>query len=280
MLKLAWAAVRRRGIPVPRVAFLKVVRPVSVTSVLVQAMSAGAVHFEPVKPFAQTQEQSLLTNTAVPPLEHGFELLHAEMSAEVASFFFGRTMRVTGMTTAAAMRRTRIMQRSIKAQIGMPQHFRERCLSVYDVGEFCPAVCVLDKADFGRGEGHREPLFSPVGEASEGDGNRARMSDIEPGREPRPCLSFSFSSSIPKNPSALAVLPRSRFDANLVALLINSGRLLELPLACSLSLTASRLSLAGLLVPRSLIDGGTEPKGVAEPLDPIAPPFSNPPRTA
>ena len=33
-------------------------------------------------------------------------------------------------------------------------------------------------------------------------------------------------------------------------------------------------------MPRSLIDGGTEPKGVAEPLDPIAPPFSKPPRTA
>lgn len=85
---------------------------------------------------------------------------------------------------------------------------------------------------------------------------------------------------MPKKPSRLAVLPRSRFDANLVALLINSGRLLELPLACSLSLTASRLSLAGLFAPRSLIDEGTEPKGVAEPLDPIAPPFSRPPSTA
>lgn len=280
MLKLAWAAVRRRGIPVPRVAFLKVERPVSVASVLVQAMSAGAVHFEPVKPLAQTQRQLLLTNTVVPPLEHGFELLHAEMSAELPSFFFGRTMRVTGITTAAAMRRIRIMQSRIKAQVGMPQHFRERCLPVYEVGELGPAVCVLDRPDFGRGDGHREPLLSAAGEANEGDGKRASMSDIEPDRELRPCLSFSFSSSMPKKPSALEVLPRSRFEANFVALLINSGRLLELPLDCSLSLTASRLSLAGLLVPRSLIDGGTEPKGVAEPFDPIAPPFSNPPRTA
>ena len=92
-------------------------------------------------------------------------------------------------------------------------------------------------------------------------------------------LAFSFSSSIPKKPSRLAVLPRSRFDASLVALLISSGRLLELPLA-SFSFTASepRLSLAGLLSPLSLIEGGVVLKDAA-PLGPSAPPFSRPPST-
>ena len=271
--------------PVPSVAFLNVVWPISAMSVFVQAMSAGLVHFEPVNPLAQTQRQALLTKTLVPPFLHGFELLQAEMSAEVPPllFFLGKTIRVIGMTTAAAMRRRSMMQRRTKAQIGIPQHFRERCLSVYEVGELGPAVCVLDRPDFAKGDGHREPDFSPFGVTGEGDGKAASMSDIEPEREPRLCLSslaFSFSSSMPKKPRRLAVLPRSRLDASLVALRISSGRLLELPLDCSLSLTASRLSLAGLLVPRSLIDGGTEPKGVALPLDPIAPPFSKPPSTA
>lgn len=122
-----------------------------------------------------------------------------------------------------------------------------------------------------------------MGVFNEGGGKAARMSDIEPDREPRPSLSplaFSFSSSIPKKPSRLAVLPRSRFDANFVALLISSGRLLELPLASSPSRTASRSSLAGLFMPRSLIEGGTMPRGVPAPLGPIAPPFSRLPSTS
>lgn len=159
-------------------------------SVLVQAVSARVVHLEPVKPFAQTQRHALLTRTFIPPFEQGLELLQAEMSAEVSLLLFlGRTMRVTGMTTAAAMRRTRMMQSSTKAQIGMPQHFRERCLSVYEVGELGPAVCVLDRPDFGSGDGHRKPCFSPTGVTGEGVGKAARMSDIEPEREPRPCFS-------------------------------------------------------------------------------------------
>ena len=81
---------------------------------------------------------------------------------------------------------------------------------------------------------------------------------------------------MPKKPSRLAVLPRSRFDASFVALLISSGRLLELPLSCSL--TASRLSLAGLLCPFSLIEGGVVLKEEV-PLAPNAPPFSRPPST-
>jgi len=104
------------------------------------------------------------------------------------------------------------------------------------------------------------------------------MSDIDPGRDVEWfLLAFSFSSSMPRKPSRLAVLPRSRFDASLVALFISSGRLLELPLP-SFSLTASRFSRAGFLSPLSLIEGGVVLKDEV-PLGPSAPPFSRPPST-
>lgn len=77
MLKLVWAAERRRGIPVPRVAFLNVLWPGSVTSLLVHAMSGPVSHLEPVYPFAQTQRQVLAASTLVLPWEQECELLQA-----------------------------------------------------------------------------------------------------------------------------------------------------------------------------------------------------------
>lgn len=139
---------------------------------------------------------------------------------------------------------------------------------------------VLDRPDFCLGDPHRKPGRSLVGVVIDGEGNAAMMSDIDPGRDPRGewfLLAFSFSSSMPRKPSRLAVLPRSRFDASLVALLMSSGRLLELPLP-SFSLTASRFSLAGFFSPLSLIESGVVLKDEV-PLGPSAPPFSRPPRT-
>lgn len=93
-------------------------------------------------------------------------------------------------------------------------------------------------------------------------------------------LSFSMafaSPSIHSMPSLLAVLPRSKFAASLVALRIKSGKLVRLPLA-SASLTASTFKRGGrrwpTLFPR-------EDLGACRKLGAVgsrAPPFSNPPR--
>lgn len=139
-----------------------------------------------------------------------------------------------------------------------------------------PALWVRERPDFCLGDPHRKPGRSLVGVVIEGEGNAAIMSDMDPAAEWF-LLAFSFSSSMPRKPSRLAVLPRSRFDASLVALLISSGRLLELPLP-SPSLTASRFSLAGLFSPLSLIEGGVLLKDEV-PLGPSAPPFSRLPST-
>ena len=45
-------------------------------------------------------------------------------------------------------------------------------------------MCVLERPDFCLGDGHREPGRSPVGVLIEGEGKAARMSDIDPGRDP------------------------------------------------------------------------------------------------
>lgn len=236
---------------------------------------------EPVNPFTQTQRQELETRTLIPSLEHGFELLHKERLAFALPFFFGSTISVTGITTAAAIRRIRMIVSSAKAQMGMPQHFRERCFSSYEVGELGAAVWVRDSPDFCIGEGQREPGWSPVGVLREGEGKAARMSDIEPGLDPRVDWNraLSLSSSIFKKPNRLAVRPRSRFAASLVARRINSGRLLVLPRVPSFSFTASRLSLAGRFPPFSLIVEVVGLNGDVLPLDASAPPFSRPPRT-
>jgi hypothetical protein len=92
-----------------------------------------------------------------------------------------------------------------------------------------------------------------------GTGNAESMSDIEPAVECASVLSrlsFSELENMSSIPNLLAVFPRSRFAANLVALRIRSGRLVRLPRA-SVSLTISRSRrggrrLDGLL---SLIEG-------------------------
>ena len=247
---------------------------------LVQDWSAGMVHVEPVNPFEQIQRHESEIRTLAPPWEQGaVDVQAARLAGALEEPCLGRTIKVTGMMTAAAMRRMRMIVRRAKAQMGIPQHLRDPCLS-YEVGDPGAAVRDLERPDLCFGDGHREPDLSPGGVAIEGEGNAARISEIDPGRDPRGerfLFALSFSSSMPKRPSRLAVLPRSRFDASLVALLISSGRLLELALT-SFSLTASRLSLAGLFSPFPLIEAGVVLKAEG-PLEPSAPPFSKPPST-
>ena len=102
------------------------------------------------------------------------------------------------------------------------------------------------------------------------------MSEIEPVRGPLPALSldsFSLASSMPSMPSRLAVFPRSRFEANFVARLMSSGRLVALSLP---SFVAFRFKFGGRLVPFPFIDAAVE--GDAVPLEASAPPFSRWPR--
>lgn len=77
-------------------------------------------------------------------------------------------------------------------------------------------------------------------------------------------------------PTRLAVRPRSRFEASLVARRMSSGRLVELPLASPVC-AASTFSGGGRLSPFSLIDGAVEVIGEAVPFESKAPPFSRPP---
>ena len=98
------------------------------------------------------------------------------------------------------------------------------------------------------------------------------MSEIEPVREPLPALSLdslSFAFSISSMPTRLAVLPRSRFEANFVARRMSSGRLVALSLP---SLVAFRFRFGGRLVPFPVIGAAVE--GEAVPLEARAPPFS------
>lgn len=98
------------------------------------------------------------------------------------------------------------------------------------------------------------------------------MSDIEPSPFAAFSLSLSFSLAFNKSsiPIRLAVLPRSKFEANFVARLMSSGRLVALPLP-STSFGSSRFKRGGRLNPFSLIEGTD---GEAVPLDARAPPFS------
>ena len=153
-------------------------------------------------------------------------------------------MSVTGMMTATATKRIMMIHKRTKAHKGMPQNLRGRYFSskLGEPGTLWP----LARPDLGKGEGHLEPGRSPVGVARDGEGKAASMSAMEPSREPFGDLSFSLASRMLRRPSRLAVFPRSRFEANFVARLINSGRLLELP-RTSESLVAARFSRGGLL---------------------------------
>lgn len=109
----------------------------------------------------------------------------------------------------------------------------------------------------------------------DGDGNAARMSEMEPSREAFPaalfCLSFSFSTS--NMPTRLAVLPRSKLDASRVARRMSSGRLLALPRPGP-GFEPSRFSGGGRFSPFSVTSGVLGDMGDTVPLDTSAPPFS------
>lgn len=154
------------------------------------------------------------------------------------------------MMTAAAIRMI-MSRRSVKnSHKGIPQHLlrgsdssprsladgRALCCKFEDHGI---ALELLDPP--------LEPL-DPVGVASPGGGNEARMSEREPDLLLSEACACGASSSKKLRPSLLAVRPRSRFDATLVALRMRSGRLVRLPRA-SASRTASTLSLGGRLEP-------------------------------
>ena len=183
---------------------------------------------------------------------------------------------MTGMTMAAAMRRRSMMQRRPKAQIGIPQHRRVSDLGSPRVGVSGVMVWFLPRPDLGSGEGHREPLFSPVGVRTEGDGNAFSISEIDPVLDPRPDFSALLSRMF-SMPIRLAVRPRSRFEASLVARRISSGRLVALPLA-SPACAASRFSGGGRFSSFPVTDGAPEVIGEAVPLESKAPAFSRPPR--
>ncbi len=125
------------------------------------------------------------------------------------------------------------------------------------------------------GEGQREPFRSPFGVCMEGEGKALSISDIDPVRDPCPDLS-ALSLRMLSMPTRLAVRPRSRFEASLVARRMSSGRLVELPLV-SPACAVSRFSRGGRLSSFSLIDGADEVIGEAVPLESKAPAFSRPP---
>ena len=137
-------------------------------------------------------------------------------------------------------------------------------------------VCFLLRADFGNGEGQREPFRSPVGVRTDGEGKALSISDIDPVREPCPDFS-ALSLRMFSMPIRLAVRPRSKLEANLVARRMSSGRLVALPLPTSPACAASRFNGGGRLNSFSLIDGAVEVNGEAVPLESRAPAFSRPP---
>ena len=124
---------------------------------------------------------------------------------------------------------------AINTGMDMPQHRR----LFEPLPSFAPSFCPYSPFS-----GH---MVSRLGvPPAAGAGKAEIMSDmvdsrLARGRPP----SFSSSPSMSSMPSRLAVLPRSRFPASLVALRISSVRLVVLPLA-SISLTASMSSFGGL----------------------------------
>jgi hypothetical protein len=126
-LKFALAPEIRRGMDSPRVTLLYTVPFELVILVRVHPLELATVHVDPVKPFAQMQEQALEEMMLVPPLAQGVVCWHwASWDAVVDEFEEDllMTRRNRGTSTAAAMIRivTKVMSR--KSQIGSPQQRR------------------------------------------------------------------------------------------------------------------------------------------------------------
>ena len=138
-------------------------------------------------------------------------------------------------------------------------------------------VCVRERVDLPCGVG--EVQFEPPGfwymeAVGEGEGKAARMSDIEPFFDALPdfsLISLSLAFNISSMPIRLAVLPRSRLVASLVARRMSSGRLVALPRTGLSFALLLRFSGGGLLNPFSF---RSVRSGEAVPLVEIAPPFS------
>jgi hypothetical protein len=127
MLKFALAPEIRRGIDSPSVTLLYVVPFELVMVVVVQPAEPATVQVEPVKPFAQMQEQALEEMMLVPPLAQGVLCWHwASWDAVFEEFEEDllMTRRNTGTRTAAATMRivTNVTRR--KTHIGSPQQRR------------------------------------------------------------------------------------------------------------------------------------------------------------
>lgn len=239
------------------------------------------LHCEPVNPLTQTQLQPpLLPTMFVPPFSHVrlcWQLASAEaLSLRSACCWRGTTINMTGTTTAAATRMISRSRSSKNIQRGIPQHlFRLGRASPRSLSEG-NALCL--KCD-GQFVNPLDPL-EPGGVAIAGGGKEARMSEIEPDR-----LFSEFDSDLLRSssnqfiPNLLAVLPRSRLEASLVARRIKSGRLVRLPRA-SASLTTSTLSRGGRLEPTlcEKVVGSVGVWRLFESMSGSAPPFSSPPR--
>ena len=122
--KLDWEVVITLETLVPRVTL----RSVSLgKSAVLQSDVGGCVHVEPVKPLTQIQPQWLPTTRIEPPFAHG--CVDRQLAMETAPCVVllserGMTMRMMGMTTAAAAKRRRTSKSKTNAQIGKPQHLR------------------------------------------------------------------------------------------------------------------------------------------------------------
>ena len=294
MPKFEAAADSKRGILSPIVALCIALVP---TSTVVQPVSAGAVQFGPEKPFAHTQLQELPDIMLVPPFAQGLLVWQeaARLLAAFCAFCFGRTIKATGTIMAEAARIARTIMSRKNVQSGIPQHRRPTSREGFS------AFKSANDDSWPRpikGEVHRDMGRRLLeGVARPGGGNEANIlvNDPERGRlafvvslpSQRRIASYlrdrsagpifgplAFNKS--KSPNLLAVRPRSRFEATLVARRIRSGRLVKLPLASTSLSPAELCRICRLDKLRDSEDGDVTGNGVP---GSIAPPFSSPPST-
>ncbi len=127
MLKFDLEPAIRRGIDSPRVTFLYTVPLESVMEVVVQPLELATVQVEPVKPFAQMQEQASEERMLVPPLAQGvvcwqrasWDVVFGDFEEDLLMTRRNRGTRTAAATTSMV---TRVISR--KSQIGSPQQRR------------------------------------------------------------------------------------------------------------------------------------------------------------